>query len=1325
MSSPPSSARLSSASLARLLSAARRERHPQHAYSAQLQQYLIQWFPCGLWSFIYRTPSRGAQGTATRTSAYHRFSRNPPRVSHGWAAALQLMELARLVDKMAGTFCSKAQLEGGVPSRISAPKPGAVVQATEYILRYGVFPPSGWALTLQILHNWREKQLPAQLPMFPSSLGPPAAAQLLHHISLAPPSQHAWQEALCLYHFCVSEVHAPSINHKPLPSKAGTSSSPPQSTTNTAAHSAFLKALRHMTLTTLLQAEEWERGLHFYYHTLYQRDLPGPITTSYLVQQLGSAGKWAEVLQVYELCVKLLHARKTHRAQQQRISSHREEWESRMWGTTLSIAMAAVQHSPGAPAGTLAAMVRQLQPGLGATRTHSSDVTGTDSFSSTTPLVRLNGHFLSAVQALPSEKDRLAVLGLARCGSLLDTFKLIRGLLSKHKWEEALLLFEEAMHTAPAHPSRADARDGAIRTHHVFTEPIIKQPFGLSRKEIGEARISFLHEATIDSVTAVVAALNRHRNTTGKRGTGAPRKGGTTFCSLTETTVFSTRLVLNDREVECVFSKTLALREEKHGTPSPAVLAARKDFWRYCLELLAFNYHTLSCGDSSSPVCQPPEGANKKNGSSSHSLHRTPTLAALSFLLRHPQLPWHVALGLLQEYGVLETRQGEKAPEVTGAAGRRTVSASVVTHRAKTSSSPTPRSLALAAAVELLHTQGKIQVAEKLALKALDLEMAERGLGPEAVVSLPAALLEVAQYPTLRSLLLERGEERLRVEATTLFHLLKESTRTGSRQGERRDGVDAHGTPCGTGSFPSLTWWADSAAFFHHPSGRALTVVWLLMQRHLYSPMMTTVAAGQEFTTGFLDSLFLCAFPPPKVSDASESPAAPLRSWLVAYPAAVHCEVLRVIKYLTSPSTSSVSSNSSAEAGLCYTGRWILTRRYLASLAAHFSAACTDTGEREGDESFVENGSLQATTDAMAREAYYGATFEAVLSLLDASMPPSSASSDPVSQGMQMDALPGATILDQDGGAPRTSAKRVRHLKQLLERAIVRYRCLPPTHMLLPNQLNRLLPPLPLSSLSSTTARVREGGERGQLDFVKSDVTSSERCEVALHLVRLVLRTLLAARESYSVEPVLLHNLLKLCCRIAEYDQALLALTPGERSTDVDNSAEVSRTGATLVRLQCELCGLQTVRPGTLSLLYHLCAAAQSRASSHGHTVPRQVALEATCYLLEKQTAAAAGGDHRHPMQGGPLSASLPVSPSSSSRPLHKQQRFDLPGSSSAVQRHHCELFFSLLGWEGALEVWYHAFPHVVLTQLSGNPQAVEACLGLGESSQLSAQRPS
>ncbi|KAG5471820.1 hypothetical protein LSCM4_03377 [Leishmania orientalis] len=1311
----PSSARPSRVSLARVLAEARQGRQSRHVSSAQLRRYLVQWFPRGLWPFIYRMQSRGVEATAPRTNAYRRFCRDPPRVSHEWSAALQLVELARVVDKMPSASPAKAHRDAGLPPRAPAPQSAAVVQATEHLLRYGVFPPSGWALTLLLLQTWRKTQPLAQPQVFPTSLSSPAAAQLLHHISLAPPSPQAWQDALCLYHLCSTEAHTPSINGQPLPTQKVEFPSPPRSTTDIESHSAFLKAMRHMTLTTLLQADEWERGLHFYYHTLYQRDLPGHITTSCLVQQLGRARQWAAVLRVYELCVKLLQAQRHQREQQQQTSPHRAEWLSRQWGTTLSIAMAAAQNSPGAPTTTLAAMVRQLQPGLDAMPALSTDLIGVAP-TCPPPLVRLNGHFLSAVQALPSEKDRLAVLSLAWRGSLLDVFKIIRGLLSKHKWKEALALFEGSMPAAPARTPSPDCRNGGSLAPRATSQPTIGKPLGLSRKEIGETRLSFLHEATIDSVMTVVAALNRYRTTKGKQPADALREGEGNLLSVNAANVSSTRLMLNDREVECVLSKTLALREEKCCALSPAALEAREHFWRDCLELLAFNYGTLPCGETGEKA-SPSEQATKRHGSSPRSPCRTPTPAALSFLLRHPHLPWHVALQLIQHYGVLETCPGERVAASTRTTRRRAASPLLAARRTGTPSPPTPRSLAVAATVGLLRMQGQLQAAEKLALQSLEMEVAEHSRGAGATVSLSAALLEVVQLPTLRSVLLERGEKRLTVDGPTLFHFLQESTRARRAQAESHRDDGAHGPSCGAASSSLPPWWADSAAFFHHPSGRALTVVWLLMQRHVRPPMTTTDVAKHDGSESLLNSLFLCLPPPSTPSVAAASLEAPLRSWLMAYPVAVHCEVLHAIKCLTSPTAPSMLSPSScAEAQVCYAKRWVWTRRYVASLAAHFSTPATDTQTRLEEETYAENQPDGVKAEAVAREAYYGATFEAVLSLVDSSVPRIPASHDQVSHGMQMDACADAAVAAQDDDAPHSSARRVQQLQQLLERAIARYGCLPPTHMLLPNQLNRLLPPLAPCAPSTEGSAEDENARR---DCLHSEGARAERCAVALHLVRLVLGALKGARQQRSVEPAMLHNLLKLCCRVAEYDQASLAVARGVTDSGIDNSAEVSRAGATLVRLQCELCGLHTVRPGTLSLLYHLCAAAQARASSYGHTVPRQVALETTCYLLEAQAAATAqkGKGHRS-QEGAPLNDAA-VFTSSSSQTRSGHRRLNPLGPFCAVQARHCELYFSLIGWEDALEVWYRAFPHEVLTQLSSNSQAVEACLSFGESTQL------
>lgn len=1126
--------------LARVLAEARRGQLSKRASEAHLQQCLAQWFPRQQWASVYAAAAlpdpRGAAGAA---NPYHRFCRDPPRVSREWATALQLLELARLVDA--------APPHAPSPPAPTPARDAAVARTAEHLLRYAVFPPAGWAVTLQLLHEWRAApQSLASPPAFPPALGPPAAAQLLHHISLAAPSPRAWEEALELYQLCAVQTHRAVDGGAPGSSDA--SAAPPAA----AATTAFLKALRHMTLTTLLQAGEWARALRFYYHTLYQRDLPGSITTAYLVQQLGRAGQWASVLQVYELCVKLLKAQRQRASTPARSS---DEAAARQWGTTLSMAMAAAQRSPGASPDVLATMLRQLLP-------DGDSAVASSARASAPPLVRLDGHFLSAVQALPTEPARLAVLQLAQRGSMLDVFKLIRGLASKQKWEEALLLFEQAMAWAPASPPGASP------------SPC------LSRREVGEARLHLLHGCTLDSVVPVVAALNRHR-----RPASSPTRG-----SVATPAQSSVRLRLNDREVECVLSKALTLTGgDGSAPPSPAALARRQSFWQYCLEVLAANYGTTAMvrGPSHAP--------------------RRPSPAALSFLLRHPRLPWEVALAVVQRYGLLEVPHAETAeprrlqPVVAPA-------------------SPTPRALALAAAVELLRSQGQPAAAERLALHALEVEAAERGPGVRAdEAPLSAALLQTVQYRTLCNLLQTRRGGELPVAAPTLFHVLHESTAGGSAA-RRRAAQNS------------------DAVFFDHPCGRALTVLWLLMLQRRQTEPFAPPAMAAEVPA----SLFRVAAPPARSANHV--------TWLLTYPVAIHCEAVRVVQCATTPCGCTSAAEQQA-----YARRWAWTLRYLGALATHFTELpVSATG--------VQPEAEAASAAAAARECYYGATFEAVLSLLDSVAPAAGARRSGAS------ALGLTCSGAEDGGVPQTPVQRVERLCELLERAVSRYGCLPPTHMLLPNQLDRLLPPLPHAG----AARLEASGAHAVAPAERLDA-QAERCAVAFQLVRLVVAALAQRGPRPPVaEPALLNNLLKLCCRLAEYDEASGAVTRVSRE---DVSGELSRDGVSLMRLQCEQCGLHTVRPGTLSLLYCLCAAAQSRATHNGHGAPRQAALEATRYLLQRQS----------------------------------------PTTPRVVLARHCRQYLSLFGWEGALETWYSAFPHEVFSELAHIPQAVEACLSLGE----------
>jgi hypothetical protein len=1323
--------RPSLASLTHLLSAAQRPNNPKRISFQQLQRYVTPWFPRELWGSIYGggDSGRAASSLAHTSNRFKRFCKDPPLVSPVWSAALQLVDLSR---------CVATPMRGATTAVPANP----TIWTIEHLLRCGVFPPAGWVLTLRLLQVWRDEQSnlatmsveaspshegcstgavaaterlgDSSRLSFPPRLSPAAAAQLLHHISLAPPSTQRWQDALRLYQCSAAQTYMLSERRRMTdPSRVLAAGASPATTPTV---SAFLKALRHMTLTTLLQAGEWERGLRFYSHALYQRDVPGTVTTGYLVQVLGKAGRWASVVQVYELCVKLLHVQRRQRLCD---SPGRAEVPSRAWGTTLSMAMAAALSCPAVPPTVLWTMLRQLR----------QDRADSESSSPLPPLVRLDGNFLSAVQALATADDRTAVLRFAKQEGLLDVFKLIRGLLSKHRWEEALLLFTEAVKAtaAPTPSSRKDARsaDAGIASGTTRDSGASWPPVHLSRREIGEARLGFLHSCTIHNVVTVVAVLNRHHAT--RRGSG----DGVTSA-----------LALNDQEVECVLSKTLEASEASCTSSRCA-----SDFWQYCLQLLDRNYTPAA---TTSPS---PSSHWRSVAEIDAAPHRQPTAAALSFLLRHPRLPWHVALQLIETYNLLGTGRGTGMAPHPHSKSERVSRGVDGGGRSSHDVSVTSRALALNAAVSCLASQGQHEAAEGLALRALHAEtfmFQSSGSG----VSLSAALLRIASPSTLHQLLLARHYDRLYVDGRVLFHLLREGIHATESDGVRWKRNSTTATSAEK---------RRDVLFVDHPCGRALTVVHLLMLRGI-PPRDTPSAAGGPHPIEQLPaSLFL--FEPTSSANASSLQGAPeaasLSPWLLAYPSSVHCEVVRAICCITAGASVTTSSDlcaanpsSDSEARECYTQRWTWTTRYLHMLTDFFvdqPQRCVRSSVRcpsrhpllpTGDAAAVE-----AAVEA-AREAYYVSTFEAVISLLETTaVQEAPSTSDSITAVCRGDTTPrGTEVTPRRGGenmvdgAPRTSRNRVQFLCDTLERAIVRYRCVPPTHMFLPNQLDRLLPPLTqLSGLAMGGGKAARGAAQTQ---------AQERCAVAACLLRLAVRSLNtsdpnvcivpgASGRPRTVEPALLHGLLKLCCRVAEYEKALassssspcLQLRTGGDSAD-DTVVGLCEVGGALVRLQVEQCGLATIQPGTLSLLYHLCAAVQECQTKIHPSLPKKVALETTGYLLRHGGIGSRAALHRvwRHRSGASCSTALHAGvagaqqPSAAAVPLSEREGGDDGGRGSAsavaVKPRHCELFFSLFGWEDTLHVWYPAFPRDVLRLLANDPRAIEACLSLEESSQ-------
>ncbi|RNF10188.1 hypothetical protein TcG_09376 [Trypanosoma cruzi] len=220
-----------------------------------------------------------------------------------------------------------------------------------------------------------------------------------------------------------------------------------------------------------------------------------------------------------------------------------------------------------------------------------------------------------------------------------------------------------------------------------------------------------------------------------------------------------------------------------------------------------------------------------------------------------------------------------------------------------------------------------------------------------------------------------------------------------------------------------------------------------------------------------------------------------------------------------------------------------------------------------------------------------------------------------------------------------------------------------PTHMLLPNQMDRLLP---------------------RLDVGEPTVPNvEERTRVSMKLIMCVLVGLLGStgkeglKSPHMTPPdaVMFYELQKLVCRVAEYRHYLMRLH--ETGQSVSNSASPRKTAATekrvvqqpfqmgllwqtsleLLGCQCRACGVDSMMPGTLKLVYLSCA------TSGGQW---EAALHATQCLLQ------------HP---------------------------------GAVGGEHCAMYCSLFGWERALAVWCRHFPQQMLREVSGHAKGLEYCM--------------
>lgn len=1077
-------------------------------------------------------------------------------VSPGWMQALDLVELA-MYAPVSGSSSS--------PSLLSTPseRRGDCAMAHR-LLERGRFPPQGWAVSLRLLRRWRSSRptpdTTTEAAGFPPVLSEDALYALLHQLSCCPPANQptAWSEALQLYE---SAVRASTTT-------SATASATPHHRQNTAAvaeggpllrcpppSTASLRNMRHVVLTTLLKADQWVAALHFYRHVLYQAEAPSPSSTGFLFQRLGEAGRWEEVLQLFDLCVRLVAAQRNRLLDKETRPDRFTEVErlGRRWGTAFSMAMAAVSasHADSVPSMlasiTAATAAQTVSGGHSVSVSDGARLTGPDV--PVLPLTLLDGNFLAAVERLTSEQLRLQLLRQARQARLLDHYKLIRGLTSQRKWATAMAVFAEAMAAVP---------------------PL------LSRREIGQSRLHLLHAADAHNVAGIVAAVNR------VRGGSKP----------------SHPLALNDAEVECVLSKTLKARrgndESVRSDTLPAVrgIAADDSFWVYALAILQANY----------PACLNTTSV----ATTAHSRvretvrpRRTPSAQMISLLLHQPTLPWRTALQL-----------------VTGALERSLPTASP----APRSTPPSPETLPPAAlmlntAAQLLYAQGQRSRADDLACRVVH----EYGCSPIA------DFLQLGSAETVRNTLLRH---EVVVSYQVVYHVLHTATAALTTT----PAASSHSPREGGAPSPLPSPAAQAA--------RALTVVHVLMEK---SCGVGFLPAGQQREVG------LCTTPQAVASGAVVEKRTATASWLMCAPGSVHCEVFKLVFAAT---------------GSDCAARWGLTVAYLRQLSFYRPDKGSDRRSQRqptAAEAFNSDGAVR----------YYSAAYEAVLNLL-AVPAADTANAQHVARGNDVTvATPSSHLPDM----PATSSQKLSFLFDVLELTVVRHRCSPPTHMLLPNQLDRLLP-------RQTTHSAPVCG-----------VELTERVAVAHQLILFAVETLkqrVAVEGREAAEPAMLHNLLKLCCRVAEFE----AFT-GERRSGRDlfrgalRHTPLSTIACELLHLHAVWCGRGTLRNHSLPLLYQLCAA-------EGGTSQWVQALKATASLVgptgpeeakEQASTSRGGGRHSQPAMGV-------VTPS------------------------HYRLFQSLFGWERGLLFWYRHLPRVVLANVSHHPHAVDLCLAADDGTQ-------
>lgn len=234
--------------------------------------------------------------------------------------------------------------------------------------------------------------------------------------------------------------------------------------------------------------------------------------------------------------------------------------------------------------------------------------------------------------------------------------------------------------------------------------------------------------------------------------------------------------------------------------------------------------------------------------------------------------------------------------------------------------------------------------------------------------------------------------------------------------------------------------------------------------------------------------------------------------------------------------------------------------------------------------------------------------------------------------------------------------------EEILELAVKQYQSFPPFHMFLPNQLDRLLPRL------------------FQTNAVSVSITF--RCRFAKKVIGIVMDLFQEGRKLISSQLVILNGLLKLCCRIVEYEKFMVdkkLLITQSSGNFLGQHGDVADCALKLVRWELEMSGSSAISSHLL-LLY------KTISFSAGATQYWEKALELTSLVLSQSQ----------------------MHYNNACRSDSNKEK-----SLSCVNAVHYKEFSRSFGWEVGLSFWYKYFPCEVLKNVSGNTCAVDYCFSL------------